>query len=117
MAPRPHLYVLDKKHNPIPVDLEDDSVAKWGKWFEKNKNRIVKQENVEDWFVSTVFLAVDHNFTGEGPPVLFETMVFGMSDGDEMGQFTRRYTSWDAAAEGHRATVQNLKRYKRERSQ
>ena len=28
-------------------------------------------------FISTVFLGIDHNFNLEGPPLLFETMIFG----------------------------------------
>jgi hypothetical protein len=46
--------------------------------------------------VSTVFLALDHSF-GDGPPVLWETMVFGgPADMDQ-----QRYTSREAAEAGH----------------
>lgn len=51
--------------------------------------------------VSTVFLVLDHNHSGVGPPVLWETMVFGGPD--DMAQ--RRYSSRDAALEGHAETV------------
>lgn len=27
--------------------------------------------------VSTVFLGLDHNWSGNGPPIVFETMIFG----------------------------------------
>jgi hypothetical protein len=43
-----------------------------------------------------VFLGLDHNF-GQGPPVLWETLVFGTSMDGEM----RRYTSREAAVAGH----------------
>jgi hypothetical protein len=48
----------------------------WAIWFDQSKNRIVAQEMVGQLWVSTVFLGLDHNF-GDGPPVLWETMVFG----------------------------------------
>ncbi len=51
--------------------------------------------------VSTVFLGTDHNFTGKGPPVLFETMIF-VNGGDE---WQDRYTSWNDAVAGHERAV------------
>lgn len=50
--------------------------------------------------VSTVFLGLDHSF-GEGPPVLFETMVFGGKHNEEQW----RYCTWDQAEVGHRQVV------------
>jgi hypothetical protein len=46
--------------------------------------------------VSTVFLGLDHRW-GDGPPLLFETMVFG----GPLNGNQERYSTWDAAAEGH----------------
>ena len=64
-------WILDELGNPEPATLEV-----WARWFENNRDRIVKQEMVGDVKVSTVFLGLDHNW-GQGPPVLWETMVFG----------------------------------------
>jgi hypothetical protein len=48
----------------------------WAKWLEEHRaEKIVKQEDVGGFWVSTVFLGLDHNW-GDGPPILFETMVF-----------------------------------------
>lgn len=47
--------------------------------------------------VSTVFLGVDHNFSGEGAPVLYETMVFGGS----LDMESERYRTRDEAVAGH----------------
>jgi len=46
--------------------------------------------------VSTVHLVIDHNF-GEGPPLIFETMVFGGAFDEEQ----ERYSTEEEAAEGH----------------
>jgi hypothetical protein len=51
--------------------------------------------------VSTVFLGIDHNYTDEGPPILFETMIFG----GRLSDWQRRYATWEQAEQGHRAAV------------
>ena len=49
---------------------------KWARWFEAF--RWVEQTKIgEDVRVSTIFLGLDHNYTMKGPPILWETMVFG----------------------------------------
>lgn len=73
-------------------------LIEWAKWFEKNKKtRIVKQDQIGDSFVSTVFLATDYNFEETGDPILFETMVFGGPFDHEQ----ERYTTSKLAKEGH----------------
>ena len=52
--------------------------------------------------VSTVWLGVNHNFTDDGPPIIFETMVFGPKDADE---YMQRYSTEDQARAGHAETV------------
>ena len=47
--------------------------------------------------VSTVFIGINHNFTGEGPPLVFETMVFGGAFDHQQ----RRYATWEEAEWGH----------------
>lgn len=92
-------YVLDGKE---PVPCRD--VLEWAK--HPNHHMVVQQTRIPDWkgvdiVVSTVFLGIDHNFFA-GPPILFETMVFGgPCDGD-----MERYTTWDEAETGHAAMVE-----------
>ena len=66
-------YILDGK---TPVLCDD--VLKWATFFEKASNRIVCKTEIGNAIVSTVFLGLDHSWGG-GPPLLFETMVFGGS--------------------------------------
>lgn len=63
-------YILDAKGRPVLVDL-----LTWAKWFGTAK-RIVRHQQVGRAWISTIFLGIDHSFTEEGPPVLWETMVF-----------------------------------------
>jgi hypothetical protein len=65
-------YILDENGEP----RIERSLFKWARWFEGDvKRRIVRRTPVEDYVVSTVFLGLDHSYE-EGPPVLWETMVF-----------------------------------------
>lgn len=48
--------------------------------------------------VSTVFLGLDHRMFGEGPPILFETLVFGGPNDGRM----ERYCTWEEAERGHK---------------
>lgn len=70
-TPRVFLYTLDEAGDAVP---EPDALA-WGRWFE-TADRAVKRETIGDSKISTVFLGTDHGF-GFGPPVLWETMIFG----------------------------------------
>jgi hypothetical protein len=54
--------------------------------------------------VSTVFLMLDHSFMG-GPPVLWETMVFGGPNDCEQWRYAHRR----AAKAGHRDVVRFLR--------
>ena len=93
-------YILDGQTPVVEPDL-----LKWAAWFEKFPNRVVAKTWVGSSEVSTVFLAFDHNFHGEGPPVLFETMIFhGARDGDQ-----RRYCTYAEAQAGHAEWVAELK--------
>ncbi len=56
---------------PVP----EPDLLKWGRWLE-SADRRVGETIVEGVRVSTVFLGLDHGW-GEGPPILFETMIFG----------------------------------------
>lgn len=55
-----------------------------------------------DFKISTVWLGVNHNWD-DGPPILFETMVFG--GGEEQDQTQWRWTTEQEAREGHAALV------------
>ena len=51
--------------------------------------------------ISTVFLGLDHNLSGNGPPKVFETMVFG----GKYDSYQERYSSLFKATIGHKRTV------------
>ena len=68
-------------------------------WAEKMKsvNCRVALDETKKIKVSTVFLGMDHNW-GEGPPLLFKTMIFGGKN----DEYQERYSTWEEAEEGHK---------------
>ena len=90
-------YILDG-HMPVPCD----ELLHWAKAMETDRH--VGNDTIGDAQVSTVFLGLDHSFHG-GPPILFETMVFG----SEFGKWERRYCTWEEAEAGHREIVAAIK--------
>ncbi len=94
-------YILDENKNPIPCDD-----GGWIKLYEgKQEERRVGRDEIDDYDISTVFLALDHNFWG-GEPLVFETMIFD-KNGDEI--YLRRYSTWTEAEKGHKKAVQWVK--------
>jgi len=83
-------YILDGK---TPVQCDD--IMTWGKWFQ-SADRHINRTKQNDVLVSTVFLGLDHSF-GDGPPQLFETMVFRGED--EEG--CERCSTWEEAEAQH----------------
>jgi hypothetical protein len=74
-------YILNDKGEP---ELCSD-INRWAEGFENNEGRVVKREEVTPGVeVSTVFLGLDHNLSGKGSPVLWESMVFGGEHDQQM---------------------------------
>lgn len=91
-------YILDgRKPKRVPL-------LRWAAWYE-TANKTIAITEVGNVVVSTIFLGLDHSF-GRGPPVLFETMVFGGTLDGGMN----RYTSYDRAEIGHAAMVLSVER-------
>lgn len=88
-------YILDGKKAVLCEDL-----ITWAKWMEETPRRHVADNNVNGIRVSTIFLSIDHQFGG-GPPLLFETLVFGGPLHHEM----ERYSTWEEAEKGHAEMV------------
>ena len=98
-------YILnaDKTVSEVANVLEWADVMKWNRRWELNLRVSETLIPYKGW-VSTVFLGIDHNWD-EGPPVLFETMVFG----GPFDQEQWRYRTYDEALSGHEKVVEIVK--------
>jgi hypothetical protein len=95
-------YILNKDHTITQVDT--NQYLEWSKEHRlgtlKNPGSKVVgsyQSPKNDYRISTVFLGLDHSFSEDEEPLLFETLVF---DGELEGEM-ERYSTWDEAVEGH----------------
>jgi hypothetical protein len=95
-----------------PVPCAD--LIEWATWFENADNRTVKRTALDSdrVIISTVFLGLDHQFFLDGPPMLFETMVFWNGKGDEQ----ERCSTWMQAEMQHDAMVAHVTELLREKS-
>lgn len=104
MKNREHKFILNGK---IPEACSD--IYRWAKWYE-NSDRHVADTEVEEMIrVSTVFLGIDHNWSLNGDPVLFETMCFALRDFGADDLPCNRYCTWDEALKGHHEIVQQCR--------
>lgn len=92
-------YILKGK---TPIVCDD--LLTWAHFFEEG-NRRVAETVVGGTRISTVFLGLDHSF-GNGPPLLFETMIFGPEDSD----YQTRCSTWAEAERQHAEAVEIAKR-------
>ena len=87
-------YILDGK-TAKSVDL-----IEWAQWLETADRHVAKTTVNDEVNVSTVFIGLDYSF-GSGPPLLFETMIFG----GEHDQYQERFETWEQAEDGHKVAV------------
>ena len=95
-----HLYILE---GTTPLAVQD--TITWGQLFATADWKVAHTQVSPDAEVSTVFLGMDHNFFRDGPPILWESMVFGGPlDGEQ-----ERYATYHNAAQGHEAMVERCR--------
>lgn len=107
MNDRPMYYDMDGK--PILGDPNDPQdyrgTLTWARMYEGTE-RHIGDDTVNGIRISTVYLGLDHRF-GEGPPLIFETMLFG---GEEaLDQWQMRYATKEEALRGHNAAVAGVR--------
>jgi hypothetical protein len=93
-------YILQNKQ-PRKVHF-----LEWARWFDKPNKRRVAQDKIKDIRISTVFLGLDHNYYDTGPPILFETMIFGGKHDD----YQTRCSTWEQAEKMHKEAVHLVRR-------
>lgn len=80
-----------------------ENVLEWAKDFETKDRKVAKDVLPDGKVVSTVFLGMDHRFD-EGPPLIFETMVF--PNEKDFGELDMdRYSTEEEALKGHKKMV------------
>lgn len=78
----------------------DAGLFMWAQDYEDHaKRQVAVSRTIYGEKLSTVWLGLDHRFGGEGPPLIFETMLFMKSNKNDLQW---RYSTEEEAKEGHR---------------
>lgn len=95
------IWYFDRDGEPI-------TQARWSELFHDLRYRIVAQDNFGDLWVSTVWIGIDLNIFDRPPPLIFETMVFHVPQGDDAWDIVdmARYATVAQAKEGHARMVE-----------
>ena len=101
-----HRWYILKDHEPVPV-AEQEYFAWHASEAARGEHPCITIHVANDYIgkvhVSTVFLGMDHAWSG--PPVLFETMVFGGALDEQQW----RYCTWAEAMAGHAGIVAQVR--------
>lgn len=96
-------YILDDDGNPV----EEPDPLTWARWYER-ADRVVARTYLKETdfrgYVSTVFLAINHAYHDEDPPILYETLVFAEEE-HPLDQYMERYETREEAIAGHDRVV------------
>lgn len=91
-----------------PMELLD-----WARLCEDHDYKIVKQEEVGKYFVSTIWVGLNMSFWKEALIKIFETMILLIDDDDKSDDpikgYQDRYSTEAEALEGHAKAVQIAK--------
>lgn len=109
--------MVNDRDEPQPDYFEQVDKILRPRWFDRQGNRIsfrswvelhedvdyvrVAHDEVDGIEVSTVWLGENHRFVGEGPPIIFESLV----SGGPSGGAGARYCTEAEAMEGHAQLV------------
>ena len=96
-----YLFYILEGDQAIPVE----DVAAWAKQFGALDCRQIELTLTDDLRISTMFLGINGNISGKGPPLLFETIVYQL-DEDSSDLEWQRYSTIDEARKGHATMVE-----------
>ncbi len=96
------------RRDGTPYPEGDEGLFEWVRDLENSELRIVRQETLPNGYrVSTVWLGLNHRFSGKKPPLIFETMVFDPSGESD---YCQRYSTENDAILGHMAAVEEYRK-------
>jgi hypothetical protein len=103
----------DREGNPIETfdeqgNLLIEPMMRVNRMLADYDYKVVANTTVGDYKVSTVWLGLDHQFEPDGPPLLFETMIFGAGNDAPYDEWIWRYPTEKEAFEAHCAIVKAL---------
>jgi hypothetical protein len=87
--------------------VQEDDPEAWAAFMQDAARRQVAYDEAGKWTISTVFMGIDHDVVGSGPPVLWKTSVFGPPP---WGGFSCWYSSAWRALSQHDQVAEAIRR-------
>lgn len=98
-----NLFYYTKYKRVFPCESLDNLKNR----FENKTLSMVRQNQVsKKVWISTVFIPINMRYFGEGPPIVYETMIFG----GKHDQLQIRYSTYKEVLNSHRKLVKKLKK-------
>ena len=82
-------------------------MKKWSQIW-NSQERFLAQDEVNEYFVSTVWLGMNHNVEG-GEPLIFETMTFAQGEDKKFDEYQWHYSTKEEALAGHAHAIALIK--------
>lgn len=101
----PFRTYYDKEGNPI-------GLWEWSCLFEDVSYKRIAGKLIGNFFVSTVWLGLNHNFFSGQTPLIFETMVFNEKEDKYRDFECERYATLEEALQGHKEMCEKIRRGK-----
>jgi len=98
-------YRLDENKNAVPCD-----VIEWHNCrqeMEDKDKKHVARDSINDKYISTVWIGLNHQHEDKLPPLIFETMIFSEESG--IDEYCDRYSTWDETLAGHQRAIEWVK--------
>lgn len=105
---KPIYYLWNRKTKSVYIT---HSTEEFSKWFIDTENRIVGKDRIGGYEISTVALGLAHNIICDGPPKIFETMIFCNNKDDKLHQYYWRFSTYFKALKGHREACRLIRSY------
>lgn len=104
---------IRKEYGPMYYDRKgkEMTLMEWGHMCQARDYKIVKQEKIGKYFVSTVWIGVNMEMFRQTPIKIFETMILIPNGEEEENQkddlyfYQERYSTEEEAFQGHEQTV------------
>ncbi len=101
-----------KEYGPMYYDRQgkEMELMEWGRKCEDLDYKILKQESVGRWWISTVWVGLNMQMFRKAPIQIFETMIFTEEKDkdlkeDPLAFYQERYSTEAEAFEGHEQAV------------
>ncbi len=101
-----------KQYGPMYFDRQgiEMELMDWGRKCEDEDYKILKQEEIDRYFVSTVWIGLNMQMFKQLPIQIFETMVFlkdedNKNPDDPLNMYQKRYSTEEEALRGHEETL------------